>query len=265
MLDMGFIKDLEMILPNIGKNRQISMFSATINSTVKKLAKEFLNNPAVIEVTTQRQSVSTINHEAVLVDQDKKLEALSFLIGSKNINQALIFVNKKDEANSIVENLMLDGIKASCIHGDIRQSSRALALRKFKEKELQVLVCTDIAARGIDIENLPCVINFTLPQSINDFTHRVGRTGRAGNTGTAISFLSVKDYKFFAEIEKELILNVKRYELDGFETLEKKPRVKQKIVKSIKEKKTLSKTKEQTNSSKKTKKSDKFRKMTKRG
>ncbi|HJE03111.1 MAG TPA: DEAD/DEAH box helicase [Aliarcobacter thereius] len=264
MLDMGFVKDLEMILPNIGKSRQISMFSATINSTVKKLAKEFLNNPAVIEVTTQRQSVTSINHEAVLVDQDKKLEALSFLIGSKNISQALIFVNKKDEANNIVENLILDGIKASCIHGDIRQSSRALALRKFKEKEIQVLVCTDIAARGIDIENLPCVINFTLPQSINDFTHRVGRTGRAGNIGTAISFLSVKDYKFFTEIEKELILNVKRYELDGFETLEKKPRIKQKTVKSIKDKKALSKTKEQSNSSKKTKKSDKFRKITKR-
>lgn len=257
MLDMGFIKDLEAILPTIKKNRHISMFSATINSSVKKLAKEFLNNPAVIEVTTQRQSVDSISHEAILVDEDRKLEALSFLIGSKNISQVLVFVNQKDEANAIVENLNLDGLKAACIHGDIRQSSRALALRKFKEKEIRVLVATDITARGIDIENLPCVVNFSLPQSIIDFTHRVGRTGRAGNSGTAITFLSVKDYKFFADIEKELIIVANRYELDGFKTLEKKPRAKQKAKKSIKEIKTFTKTKD--------KKPNKFRKTTKRG
>jgi ATP-dependent RNA helicase RhlE len=262
MLDMGFLKDLEQILPYIGKNRQISMFSATINSTVKTLAKQFLNDPVVIEVTTQRSNVKNITHEAILVDEDRKLEALSYFIGSKNISQALVFVNQKSQADTLVENLNLDGLKAACIHGDVRQSTRALALRKFKEKELRVLVATDIAARGIDIENLPCVINFALPQSIDDFTHRVGRTGRAGNDGLAITFLSVKDYKFFADIEKELILSVKRYELEGFATKEKKPRVKSKQQKSIKDKKFEAKKREEK--VKKPKKT-KSKKVTKRG
>ncbi|WP_228155842.1 DEAD/DEAH box helicase [Aliarcobacter skirrowii] len=262
MLDMGFLKDLEQILPYIGKNRQISMFSATINSTVKTLAKQFLSDPVVIEVTTQRSNVKNITHEAILVDEDRKLEALSYFIGSKNISQTLVFVNQKSQADTLVENLNLDGLKAACIHGDVRQSTRALALRKFKEKELRVLVATDIVARGIDIENLPCVINFALPQSIDDFTHRVGRTGRAGNDGLAITFLSVKDYKFFADIEKELILSVKRYELEGFATKEKKPRVKSKQQKSIKDKKFEAKKREEK--VKKPKKT-KSKKVTKRG
>ncbi len=264
MLDMGFLEEVEKILPNIGKNRQISMFSATINSTVKKLAKEFLTDPVVIEVTNQRDHVEKIEHQIILVDEDKKTELLSYLIGSKNISQALVFVNKKLEADSLVESLNLDGLKASCIHGDIRQSSRALALRKFKEKELRVLVCTDIAARGIDIENLPCVINFALPETINDFTHRVGRTARAGNDGMAITLLSVKDYKFMSEIEKELMLKIPREELKGFETTEKKPRAKQAKPKSLKEKKILSK-KRQTEDKPKTSKTTKKRKITKRG
>nr|WP_306459123.1 helicase-related protein [Aliarcobacter faecis] len=243
------------------------MFSATINSTVKKLAKEFLNNPVVIEVTNQREHVENIEHQIVLVDEEKKAELLSYLIGSKNIAQTLVFVNKKAQADSLVENLNLDDLKASCIHGDIRQSSRALALRKFKEKELRVLVCTDIAARGIDIENLPCVINFALPETVNDFTHRVGRTARAGNDGVAITLLSVKDYKIMAEIEKELILKIPRVELKGFETTEKKPRVKQSKPKSLKEKKINSKKRQiedKTKSSKSTK-TNKKRKITKRG
>ena len=264
MLDMGFLEEVEKILPKIGKNRQISMFSATINSTVKKLAKEFLTDPVVIEVTNQRDHVEKIEHQIILVDEDKKAELLSYLIGSKNITQALVFVNKKLEADSLVENLNLDGLKASCIHGDIRQSSRALALRKFKEKELRVLVCTDIAARGIDIENLPCVINFALPETINDFTHRVGRTARAGNDGMAITLLSVKDYKFMSEIEKELMLKIPREELKGFETTEKKPRAKQPKPKSLKEKKILSK-KRQTEDKPKASKTTKKRKITKRG
>ena len=266
MLDMGFLEEVEQILPHIGKNRQISMFSATINSTVKKLAKEFLTDPVVIEVTNQRDHVEKIEHQIVLVDEDKKSELLSYLIGSRNISQVLVFVNRKLEADDLVENLNLDGLKASCIHGDIRQSSKALALRKFKEKEIRVLVCTDIAARGIDIENLPCVINFALPETINDFTHRVGRTARAGNDGVAITLLSVKDYKLMAEIEKELILKIPRVELEGFATKEKKPRTKIREKKSIKDKKFDSKQRESKDKTKNKKPNkSKFRKTTKRG
>ena len=205
MLDMGFLEEVEQILPHIGKNRQISMFSATINSTVKKLAKEFLKDPVVIEVTNQRDHVEKIEHQIVLVDEDKKSELLSYLIGSRNISQALVFVNRKLEADDLVKNLNLDGLKASCIHGDVRQSSRALALRKFKEKELRVLVCTDIAARGIDIENLPCVINFALPETINDFTHRVGRTARYKSSGNSLLFLSKSESEFLSLCESKNI------------------------------------------------------------
>lgn len=261
MLDMGFLEEVEKILPNIGPNRQIMMFSATINSTVKKLAKEFLNEPAVVEVSQQRSSVKQISFKAVLVDEDRKIELLPYLIGSNNYSQVLVFVNHKIQANTLVENLNLDGLKSACIHSDIRQSSRALALRKFKEKELRVLIATDIAARGIDIENLPVVINYSLPQSINDFTHRVGRTGRAGNEGIAITLLSTKDYEFMAEIEKELKLNIPKIEVDGFEIKEKKPRVKKVKSKPLSQKKFEAKNRDK---SKEKRTNNKFRKTTKR-
>ncbi|WP_418186320.1 DEAD/DEAH box helicase [Aliarcobacter vitoriensis] len=263
MLDMGFLEEIEKILPNIGINRQIMMFSATINPTVKKLAKEFLNDPVVIEVTNQRSSVKLIEQQIILVDEDKKQELLSYLIGSKNFSQSLVFVNQKAQADSLVENLELDGLKSACIHGDIRQSSRALALRKFKEKELRVLVATDIAGRGIDIEDLPVVINYALPETIIDFTHRVGRTGRAGKEGLAITLLSVKDYKLMAEIEKELKINIPRVELDGFETTEKKPRNRKPKPKPLSQKKP--EARKQTQKQEKVKKTNKFRKTTKRG
>lgn len=259
MLDMGFLEDLEKILPNIGLNRQIMMFSATLNQNIKKLAKEFLNDPVVIEVAKQRTSVEIINQQIVLVDIDKKAELLSYLIGSKNYSQVLVFVNMKKEADDLVTHLELDGLKSACIHGDIRQTARAKALRKFKSGEIKVLVATDIAARGIDIELLPVVINFGLPETITDYTHRIGRTGRAGNTGTAITLLSAKDYKFMVEIEKELIINIPRIEIEGFETTEKKPRLFKSKPKPLSQKKAEAKTKNKTKTS-----SIKKRKITKR-
>ncbi|MGE3300399.1 MAG: DEAD/DEAH box helicase, partial [Arcobacter sp.] len=225
MLDMGFLEDIEKILPNVGPHRQIMMFSATMNQNVKKLAKEFLTDPVVIEVASQRSTVKIIEQQIVLVDEAKKAELLSYLIGSKNYSQVLVFVNMKKEADELVAHLNLDGLPAECIHGDVRQTARAKALRKFKSGDIRVLVATDIAARGIDIELLPVVVNFALPETIADYTHRIGRTGRAGNAGTAITLLSVKDYKFMIEIEKELIINIPRIEMEGFETTEKKPRL----------------------------------------
>lgn len=225
MLDMGFLEDIEKILPHIGPHRQIMMFSATMNQNVKKLAKEFLTDPVVIEVAKQRSSVKIIDQQIILVDEDKKAELLSYLIGSRNYSQVLVFVNMKIEADELVAHLELDGLPAACIHGDVRQTARAKALRKFKSGDIRVLVATDIAARGIDIELLPVVVNFALPEAITDYTHRIGRTGRAGNAGTAITLLSVKDYKFMIEIEKELIINIPRTQIEGFETTEKKPRL----------------------------------------
>ena len=225
LLDMGFLEDIEKILPNVCPKRQIMMFSATMNQNVKKLAKEFLRDPVVIEVAQQRSSVKIIDQQIILVDEDKKAAALSYIIGSNNYTQVLVFVNMKIEADTLVEHLELDGLPAACIHGDVRQTARAKAMRKFKSGEIKVLVATDIAARGIDIQLLPIVVNYALPETVTDYTHRIGRTGRAGNAGTALTLLSVKDYKMMIEIEKELIINVPRREVEGFEATEKKPRL----------------------------------------
>lgn len=225
MLAMGFLEDIETIFSNASFQRQIMMFSATLNQNVKKLAKEFLNDPCVIEVSSQRSSVDIINQEAILLDPDKKAAALSYIIGSRNYSSVLVFVNTKKQADALVEHLELDGLPASCIHGDIRQTARAKALRKFKSGDIRVLVATDIAARGIDIFMLPAVFNYALPESVADYTHRIGRTGRAGNPGDAITLLSVRDYKMMAEIEKELIISVKREVLEDFEPTEKQPRM----------------------------------------
>ncbi len=225
MMEMGFLEDIEEMFVQASHNRQILMFSATLNQNVKKLAKEFLNNPTVIQIHKQRSTVKLIEHEIYKVDEDKKAEMVSFLIGSKNYHQVLIFVNTKKQANTLVDQFNLDGLPSECIHGDIKQPARARALKKFKSEQVRVLVATDIAARGIDIEQLPHVINFELPESVDDFTHRVGRTGRAGNEGHAITLLCTKEYKFMAEIEKELIINIERQILEGYEPTEKEPRM----------------------------------------
>ena len=225
MLDMGFLEDIEKILPNVGPKRQIMMFSATMNQNVKKLAKEFLKDPVVIEVAQQRSAVKIIDQQIVLVDEANKAAALSYIIGSNNYSQVLVFVNMKIEADTLVEHLELDGLTAGCIHGDIRQTARAKVMRKFKSGDIRVLVATDIAARGIDIQLLPIVVNYALPETTADYTHRIGRTGRAGNPGIALTLLSVKDYKMMIEIEKDLIINIPRREIEGFEATEKKPRL----------------------------------------
>ena len=225
LLDMGFLEDIEKILPNVGPKRQIMMFSATMNQNVKKLAKEFLKDPVVIEVAQQRSAVKIIDQQIVLVDEANKAAALSYIIGSNNYSQVLVFVNMKIEADTLVEHLELDGLTAGCIHGDVRQTARAKVMRKFKSGDIRVLVATDIAARGIDIELLPIVVNYALPETVTDYTHRIGRTGRAGNPGIALTLLSVKDYKMMIEIEKELIINIPRTEVEGFEATEKKPRL----------------------------------------
>ncbi|MFA6740470.1 MAG: DEAD/DEAH box helicase [Arcobacteraceae bacterium] len=225
MLDMGFLEDIEKILPSVGPKRQIMMFSATMNQNVKKLAKEFLTDPVVIEVAKQRSAVKIIDQQIVLVDEANKAAALSYIIGSKNYSQVLVFVNMKIEADTLVAHLELDGLTAGCIHGDVRQTARAKVMRKFKSGEIRVLVATDIAARGIDIELLPIVVNYALPETVTDYTHRIGRTGRAGNPGIALTLLSVKDYKMMIDIEKELIINIPRTEVESFEATEKKPRL----------------------------------------
>jgi len=265
MLDMGFLNDIEAILAQCSKIRQISMFSATINQNIKKLAKEFLNKPVVIEVSPMRSTVDIIDQQIYLVDEDKKLEFLSYLIGSENWKQVLVFVNTKAKANEITEQFNLDGLKTACIHGDIKQPVRARALEGFKKNELRVLVATDIAARGIDIEMLPHIVNFELPESTDDYTHRIGRTGRAGNSGVATTLLCVKEYKQMQEIEKELIIDIPRLTHDDYEPTERRPRGNKPKAKSLSEKKGLkTKYKKPQDKNQLPKKTAKKRKTTKR-
>ncbi|MDD2640295.1 MAG: DEAD/DEAH box helicase [Arcobacteraceae bacterium] len=263
MLEMGFLQDIEKIFPQISPKRQIMMFSATLSQNIKKLAKEFLNEPVVIEVSSQRSSVDIIEQQIVKVDEDKKLALLSFFIGSKNLQKVLVFTNTKANVDLIVHTLNLDGLSALGIHGDIKQPARARALRKFKTDEIRVLVATDIAARGIDIEELPYVINYDLPQSTSDYTHRIGRTGRAGNAGIAISLLCVKEYKQMEEIQKDLIINIPTTILDGFELTEKQPRTRKvvntklSVKKGLKDKKPRPRTAPTATKPKKSKKTTK--------
>lgn len=263
MLEMGFLQDIEKIFPQISPKRQIMMFSATLSQNIKKLAKEFLNEPVVIEVSSQRSSVDIIEQQIIKVDEDKKLALLSFFIGSKNLQKVLVFTNTKANVDLIVHTLNLDGLSALGIHGDIKQPARARALRKFKTDEIRVLVATDIAARGIDIEELPYVINYDLPQSTSDYTHRIGRTGRAGNAGVAISLLCVKEYKQMEEIQKDLIINIPTTTLDGFELTEKQPRTRKvvntklSVKKGLKDKKPRPRTAPTATKPKKSKKTTK--------
>ncbi|RXJ87124.1 RNA helicase [Arcobacter sp. CECT 8985] len=241
MLDMGFVKEIETILSQTSSYRQIMMFSATISQNVKKLAKEYLNNPTVFELTDVRQRVNIIEHTAYKVDSFKKIEMLSYLIGSKNFERVLVFVNTKKTADEITEHFNLDGLKTLCMHGDIKQSARNKAIKDFKAGQIRVLVATDIAARGIDIEDLEYVVNFELPQSTDDFTHRVGRTGRANKKGNAITLISAKEYKALEEIEKDLMITIKRLVLQGYELTEKQPRLYKHKKKKLLEKKKVDK------------------------
>jgi ATP-dependent RNA helicase RhlE len=237
MLDLGFLDEIKAILNYCGKPRQTLMFSATISQNIKKLAKEFLINPAIVEVSQRRDIVDFIVHKAYKVDKGRKAELVAKLIEDKKLNQILLFASSKEHANKIYEYLKSKKIRTSIIHGDLNRGARAKSLALLKSGKTQVLVATDIAARGIDIPQLEMVINYELPEHTDDFTHRVGRTGRAGHKGQVISFLTTLDYNTFSKIEKNLKLNIKRDIYPGFELTDKQPRQKQPKKKSLIERK----------------------------
>jgi len=237
MLDLGFLDEIKAILNYCGQPRQTLMFSATISQNIKKLAKEFLINPAIVEVSQRRDIVDFIVHRAYKVDKARKAELVAKLIEDKNLSQVLLFVSSKEHANKIYEYLKSRKIRTSIIHGDLNRGARAKSLALLKSGKTQVLVATDIAARGIDIPQLEMVINYDLPEHTDDFTHRVGRTGRAGHKGQVISFLTTVDYDALSKIERHLKLNIKRDIYPGFELTDKQPRQKQPKKKSLIERK----------------------------
>ncbi|WP_194724413.1 DEAD/DEAH box helicase [Noviherbaspirillum malthae] len=216
MLDMGFLPDLQRIINLLPKQRQNLMFSATFSPEIKKLANSFLKNPVTIEVARSNATADNVTQVLFKVEEDAKQEAVAHIIRTRGLKQVIVFSNTKIGASRLSRHLEKEGIKASAIHGDKTQTERMAALEAFKQGTIEVLVATDVAARGLDIAELPCVINFDLPYNAEDYVHRIGRTGRAGASGDAISLFSDKDARLLTDIEKLIKHTIARQPLAGF-------------------------------------------------
>ena len=216
MLDMGFIHDIKKIIGMTPPERQNLLFSATFSPEIKKLAQSLGSDLVEIAAQSPNTTVNAIAQVVYHVDKDKKSALLSHLIESEQWPQALVFSRTKHGSEKIAKQLNADGIQTATIHGDKTQGARTRALREFKEKDVRVLVATDVAARGIDISNLPFVVNYDMPTYPNDYIHRIGRTGRAGQEGTAISFMSIDEHKFLRGIEGLLKSKIDQKIEEGF-------------------------------------------------
>ncbi len=217
MLDMGFSKEIRKIHLMLPKRHQTLLFSATYSDKVRRLSKQILNKPAFIETAKKNTTVDTINQVAYMVDTARKAELLAYLIGSRNFPQVLVFTRTKVSADELFIELQKDGLKCGIIHGDKTQANRLKTLTQFKEGKIRVLVATDIASRGLDIEELPYVINYELPSIPEDYVHRVGRTGRAGRNGEAISLLDIYEKYDVRDIERLIGQKIPQEVVEGFE------------------------------------------------
>jgi ATP-dependent RNA helicase RhlE len=217
MLDMGFIRDIRKIMAMLPQRRQNLLFSATFNRETTELASRLLRGPAKIEVAGTRQAADNVSQRIYPVDRTRKRELLSYLIGSKNWRQVLVFTRTKHAANRLALQLDKDGLSSSAIHGNKSQGARSRALRDFKNGQVRVLVATDIAARGLDIDQLPHVVNFDMPQVAEDYVHRIGRTGRAGAAGEAVSLVCTEEKPLLAGVERLLKRTILQTIVPGFE------------------------------------------------
>ena len=216
ILDMGFVHEVMQVIKSLPKKRQNILVSATLSGSVKRLAERILHKPKLIEVDSMGTSAQNVKLLVYPVTKEKKMELLSFLIGSRNYQQVLVFVRKKQEADEVAKELNLSGLKTLVIHGDKSSGVRVRALEAFKERKVRVLVATDIAARGLDIPNLAVVMNFDIPHVTGDFLHRIGRTGRAGKRGLAITLLSPKEEVALKEVERLMGKAIQREEIEGY-------------------------------------------------
>jgi ATP-dependent RNA helicase RhlE len=221
MLDMGFIRDIRKILAHMPTQKQTLLFSATFSDQIKTLSKELVKSPALVQFAQQNTASERVKQVIHPVDKVYKRKLLSYLIGSNNWKQVLVFNRTKHGVNRLSEQLKTDGISATAIHGNKSQGARTKALADFKSGKVRVLVATDIAARGLDIKQLPHVVNFELPYTPEDYVHRIGRTGRAGNEGTAMSLVCADEIKHLKNIEKLIKFSIPRMIIKDFEPKKK--------------------------------------------
>jgi len=217
MLDMGFIRDIRKILDLLPPRRQNLLFSATFSDEIRRLAGGLLDRPATVQVTPRNTAIALVSQLVVPVDRERKRELLTHLVKSGRVEQALVFTRTKHGANRLAEQLARDGIAATAIHGNKSQGQRVRALDDFKAGRASILVATEVASRGLDIEELPHVVNYELPMVAEDYIHRIGRTGRAGSTGDAISLVCVDEWPLLREIESLLGHRVPNEVIPGFE------------------------------------------------
>ena len=217
MLDMGFIRDIRKILATLPPSRQTLMFSATFSKAIQQLANTLLKSPTLIEVAPRNTAAQQVEQVVHPVDRARKRELLSHMIGFHNWKQVLVFTRTKQGANRLAEQLAKDGLKSAAIHGNKTQAARTRALQDFKQGKVRVLVATDVASRGLDIDQLPHVVNFELPNVPEDYVHRIGRTGRAGNVGRAVSLVCGDEYPLLKNIERLLNQTLAKDVIPGYE------------------------------------------------
>ena len=217
MLDMGFIHDIRKVLAALPKSRQTLMFSATFSKVIQQLANTLLRDPTLIEVAARNTAAERVEQVVHLVDRDRKRELLAYMISFHNWQQVLVFTRTKHGANRLAEQLSQDGLRSAAIHGNKTQAARTRALNDFKLGKVRVLVATDVASRGIDIDQLPHVVNFELPHVPEDYVHRIGRTGRAGNGGKAVSLVCGEESPLLKGIELLLNQTLAKIVVPGYE------------------------------------------------
>jgi ATP-dependent RNA helicase RhlE len=225
MLDMGFLPDIRRVIGLLPPERQNLLFSATFPNDIRGLATRMLRNPASIEIGQRNATADGIEQLVHLVDKGQKRDALSWLIGSQDWRQVLVFTRTKHGANRLATQLEQDGLSAAAIHGNKSQGARTRALAEFKSGDIRVLVATDIAARGLDIDQLPHVVNFDLPEVPEHYVHRIGRTGRAGNAGLAVSLVSADERHLLKQIERLLGRSLPQRALEGYDRAARTPAV----------------------------------------
>lgn len=217
MLDMGFMPDIQRVLRKLNRARQTLFFSATFDQKIKALAYRMMHEPIEVQVTPANTTADTVSQMVYPVDKKRKSELLAYLIGSRNWRQVLVFTKTKQGSDALAQELKLDGIKAASINGDKSQGARQKALDDFKAGKIRALIATDVAARGIDICQLEQVVNFDLPYKAEDYVHRIGRTGRAGQSGLAVSLMSPQEEPLLQAIERLLDQRLPQEWLKGFE------------------------------------------------